>query len=1090
MKISELKHLFEFHPAVKGMDEFLRPNGKSIHLNKISGSAVPILLSALFNHLKSHFLIVLPNEEEAEYFRNDLENLEMERQTVMLFDSCKKHFDASEKDSDKLQLRTSSLERINLSNKPLLIVTYPAALAEKTISGEALEDKTYTINVGDSPDLDFMMEILFEQGYEREDFVFQPGHFAIRGSIIDIFSLNSNLPYRIEFDGDSIASIRSFSPETQLSIQNVRWFKLVPNISQIQTEQNTQTFFSYLKLNTIVVTKDLSWILENIEKEVTDESVFINHEQTLRELCNYPVLEFGSYFKLKPNHEINFNQSPQPVFGKGLDLALNHLKENEVLSIKNLIFSDQPRQLERLEAIIKDKQRIIPFEPMYHALSSGFLDKDLKIAVYTEHQIFNRFYRFKNKHGRINKNAALTLKELKDLKIGDFVTHIDHGVGKFAGLQKMDVKGKMQEVVKIIYRDNDMLYVSISSLHKISRFSGQEGTAPKVHKLGSGVWEKQKSNTKRNVKDIARELIKLYAARKSQPGFAFSPDNYLQNELEASFMYEDTPDQATATEQVKKDMEQTQPMDRLLCGDVGFGKTEVAIRAAFKAVVDGKQVAILVPTTILAYQHYRTFSERMESLPVSVEFINRFKSTKDQKETLKKLTEGKIDIIIGTHRLLGKDVRFKDLGLLIIDEEQKFGVSAKEKLRELRVNVDTLTLTATPIPRTLHFSLMGARDLSVINTPPLNRQPIQTELHVFNKDIIINAIDKEVSRGGQVFFVHNRVKDIETLREMIENEMPDIRIAIAHGQMDGNELEKTMIRFIEGDYDVLISTTIIETGLDIPNGNTIIINNAHMFGLSDLHQMRGRVGRSNTKAYCILLAPPLSSLTEEARKRLKTIEEFSDLGSGFQIAMRDMDIRGAGNLLGGEQSGFISEIGFDMYHKILDEAVGELKEEEFKDLFENQPENIKSRDCVVETDYEMLIPDHYISQISERLALYQELSAIDNDSDLALFTQNLEDRFGKIPQSTLDLIETIRLKWKGKELGFEKITLANNEMKIYLPANPQNTYFNSNAFQNLLAYITQHPTKFNLKQSIKSLILHVHNVSNLFYAIEVLKNLK
>lgn len=1072
------------------MDEFLRPNGKSIHLNKISGSAVSILLSALFNHLKSHFLIVLPNEEEAEYFRNDLENLEMERQTVMLFDSCKKHFDASEKDSDKLQLRTSSLERINLSNKPLLIVTYPAALAEKTISGEALEDKTYTINVGDSPDLDFMMEILFEQGYEREDFVFQPGHFAIRGSIIDIFSLNSNLPYRIEFDGDSIASIRSFSPETQLSIQNVQWFKLVPNISQIQTEQNTQTFFSYLKLNTIVVTKDLSWILENIEKEVTDESVFINHEQTLRELCNYPVLEFGSYFKLKPNHEITFNQSPQPVFGKGLDLALNHLKENEVLSIKNLIFSDQPRQLERLEAIIKDKQRIIPFEPMYHALSSGFLDKDLKIAVYTEHQIFNRYYRFKNKHGRINKNAALTLKELKDLKIGDFVTHIDHGVGKFAGLQKMDVKGKMQEVVKIIYRDNDMLYVSISSLHKISRFSGQEGTAPKVHKLGSGVWEKQKSNTKRKVKDIARELIKLYAARKSQPGFAFSPDNYLQNELEASFMYEDTPDQATATEQVKKDMEQTQPMDRLLCGDVGFGKTEVAIRAAFKAVVDGKQVAILVPTTILAYQHYRTFSERMEGLPVSVEFINRFKSTKDQKETLKKLTEGKIDIIIGTHRLLGKDVKFKDLGLLIIDEEQKFGVSAKEKLRELRVNVDTLTLTATPIPRTLHFSLMGARDLSVINTPPLNRQPIQTELHVFNKDVIINAIDKEVSRGGQVFFVHNRVKDIETLREMIENEMPDIRIAIAHGQMDGNELEKTMIRFIEGDYDVLISTTIIETGLDIPNGNTIIINNAHMFGLSDLHQMRGRVGRSNTKAYCILLAPPLSSLTEEARKRLKTIEEFSDLGSGFQIAMRDMDIRGAGNLLGSEQSGFISEIGFDMYHKILDEAVGELKEEEFKDLFEHQTENIASRDCVVETDYEMLIPDHYISQISERLALYQELSAIENDADLASFTHNLSDRFGKIPQSTLDLIETIRLKWKGKELGFDKISLSNNEMKIYLTANPQSAYFNSNAFQNLLAQITQNPTKFNLKQNLKSLILQVHNVSDLPSAIEVLNNLQ
>ncbi|MCK9481583.1 MAG: transcription-repair coupling factor [Bacteroidia bacterium] len=1090
MKISELKHLFEFHPAIKGMGEFLRPNGKSIHLNKLSGSASAVLFSSLFQNLQSHFVIILPTEEEAEFFRNDLENMEMEKNTVLLYDSYKKPFDTTEQMPDKLQLRTSALERINNSNKPLLIVTYTSAISEKAIEGSLLENKTVTLNVADNFDIDFMIEVLDEQGYEREEFVFQPGHFAIRGSIIDIFSYDSNLPYRIALDGDAIESIRVFDPETQLSVSKVQWFKLVPNISQLQNAQNADSFFKYLKLNTIVFVKDLAWILENIEKEISNSEFFLNMGTTYRELCKFPIVEFGSYFKLKSNHDINFNQKEQPLFGKGLDLALNHLKENEVLGIKNLLFSEQPRQLERLEAIIKDKQRDIKFEPIYHALSLGFVDKDLKIALYTEHQIFNRYYRYKNKHSRTNKNAALTLKELQELKIGDFVTHIDHGVGKFAGLQKMDVKGKIQEVVKIVYRDNDMLYVSISSLHKISRFSGQEGTIPKVHKLGSGVWEKQKANTKRKVKDIARELIKLYAARKAQPGFAFSPDNYLQNELEASFLYEDTEDQAKATDEVKKDMEKNQPMDRLLCGDVGFGKTEVAIRAAFKAVLDGKQVAVLVPTTILAYQHYRTFGERMENLPVSVDFINRFKSPSEQKKTLKKLSEGKTDIIIGTHRLIGKDVKFKDLGLLIIDEEQKFGVSAKEKLRELRVNIDTLTLTATPIPRTLHFSLMGARDLSVINTPPPNRQPIQTELHVFNKEVIINAIDKEVSRGGQVFFVHNRVKDIEAIRKMIENEMPDIRTAVAHGQMEGDDLEKTMIRFIEGEFDVLISTTIIETGLDIPNGNTIIINNAHMFGLSDLHQMRGRVGRSNTKAYCILLAPPLSSLTEEARKRLKTIEEFTDLGSGFQIAMRDLDIRGAGNLLGGEQSGFISEIGFDMYHKILDEAVGELKEDEFKELFDNQNEVIASKECVVETDYEMLIPDYYVSQISERLLLYQELSAIENDADLAKFASNLEDRFGTIPPPTLELIETIRLKWKGKELGFEKITLSNNEMRIYLQSNPNSAYFNHATFQHLLTQITNNPLKYNLKQSSKSLILNVHNINSLKAALNILETLK
>ena len=1076
------------------MGEFLRSGKNSVHLKRLMGAAPALLTSSLFEKFDNHFLVVLPTEDEAEFFRNDLENLGLEKSVVFLSDSYKKPLEPFETVSDKIRMRTETLERLKESTKPLIVVSYGTSIVEKVIKSEVLTSKTFKINQGENLDIDFLIEVLHEQGYEREDFVFEPGHFSLRGSIIDIYSYGSELPYRLELDGETIDSIRSFDPETQLSVKKVQWLKLVPNIRENLDEQSVISFFEYLPKNTLVWWKDLSWLLDDMEKKNLHEgnfdNIFLKQSELLYELQKFPLIEFGTYFGLKPSKEFEFNQTEQPIFGKGIDLALNHLKENELFDIKTLVFSELPRQIERIEAIIKDKGRDIVFAPVFHALSKGFMDKDLKVAVYTEHQIFNRYYRYKNKHSKINKNAALTLKELKELKPGDFVTHIDHGVGKFAGLQKMENNGKMQEVVRIVYRDNDLLFVSINSLYKISRFSGQEGTVPKVHKLGSGTWEKQKATTKHKVKDIARELIQLYAARKAKAGFAFSPDSYLQTELEASFLYEDTPDQATATEQVKKDMENTQPMDRLLCGDVGFGKTEVAVRAAFKAVVDGKQVAILVPTTILAYQHFRTFLERLENLPCNVDFINRFKSPKEQKETLKKLAEGKTDIIIGTHRILGKDIKFKDLGLLIIDEEQKFGVGAKEKLRELRVNVDTLTLTATPIPRTLHFSLMGARDLSVINTPPPNRQPIQTELYSFNKDVITEAIDREVSRGGQVFFVHNRIKDLDGLREMIEDALPDVKVAIGHGQMEGSQLEKVMIQFIEGEFDVLVSTSIIETGLDITNGNTIIINNAHMFGLSDLHQMRGRVGRSNTKAYCLLMSPPLSSLTADARKRLKTIEEFTELGSGFQIAMRDLDIRGAGNLLGGEQSGFITEIGFDMYHKILDEAISELKEDEFKELFADTPVSIESKECQVDTDYEMHIPDAYVSQITERLSLYQELSSVESDEELEKYKNQLLDRFGKIPNATQNLIETIRLKWKGKQLGFEKINLSQELMKIYLPANPNSRYYNNEIFGKLLSHIGSNPSKFNLKQSSKSLILHVHGINNLRQALEVLEEIK
>jgi transcription-repair coupling factor (superfamily II helicase) len=1095
VNIVEIKQKFLMHSALNGFVAILQMGGQKAFFKNLQGSGAALLAGALSDALPQNFLVLLPEEEEAEFFKSDLENLELNKSIIFLPDSYKKPFDFENLVPDKIRLRTEALEKIKFSTKSHIIVTHLAALAEKVYSAEELESNTLKLEENGPLDVDFLMEMLYDLGFEKEDFVFEPGHFALRGAIIDIFSYGSEHPYRIELDGNTIESIRSFDAISQLSIKTHKWIKIVPDMQHGNVNVNKISFFEYLKPNTLVWVKDpqlqeeaLQNLWQSHQEKGTQgiEELLLDYTQIQAKLEALNTIEFGISKHENYNFIATFNQKAQPIFGKNFDMALNHLKENEVYKIQNILFSEQPRQIERIWAILRDKQREISFFPVYHALGQGFVDLDLQLACYTEHQLFNRFFRYKNKKSTISKDSALTLKELKELKPGDFVTHVDHGVGKFAGLQKMDNNGRLQEVVRIVYRDNDMLFVSINSLHKLSRFSGKDGAVPSLHKLGSGVWEKQKASTKKKVKDIARELIKLYAARKAQKGFAFAPDSYLQTELEASFFYEDTPDQATATEQIKKDMESPIPMDRLLCGDVGFGKTEVAIRAAFKAVCDSKQVAILVPTTILAHQHYRTFSQRLEGFPCSVDFINRFKSSAEQKATLKRVAEGKTDILIGTHRILAQDVKFKNLGLLIIDEEQKFGVSAKEKLRHLRVSVDTLTLTATPIPRTLHFSLMGARDLSVINTPPPNRYPIQTELYVFNKEVIKEAIEREVARGGQVFFVHNRVKDIGGLQAMIEDACPGIRTAMAHGQMEGNELEKIMVRFIEGEYDVLVSTSIIETGLDIPNGNTIIINNAHTFGLSDLHQMRGRVGRSHTKAFCLLLSPPLSSLTADARKRLRTLEEFSDLGSGFQIAMRDLDIRGAGNLLGGEQSGFISEIGFDMYHKILDEAISELKEDEFKELFADREISIVSRDCQVDTDFEMLIPDDYVSQIAERLSLYQELALISNDKQLQDFTKNLEDRFGKIPPSTLNLLQTVKIKWLGKALGFEKINLSGNSMQLWFPSNPNASFFSSPQFSSLLMFITQSPAKFEMKQTPKSLRLIVNYIPSVSEAVELL----
>jgi transcription-repair coupling factor (superfamily II helicase) len=884
-----------------------------------------------------------------------------------------------------------------------------------------------------------------------------------------------------------------------LSISKIAFLTIVPNIQSSSISGEKISFFKYFSDETIVVLKHFEDQFQYLNKQWESlldsgqepENFILQPVEVKANIKRFHTLvEAGAMQGFKPQSTYKFNTSPQPLFEKNIEMLLNHLQANELNNIMNLVFSDTGKQIERLLTIIHDRQKQINIVPIYHGLAEGFLDHDLKIACYTEHQLFSRYYRFKTHRRGYSKSTALTLKELSELRPGDFVTHIDHGVGKFMGLQKMEMNKVVQEAVKISYRDGDLLYVNVNSLHKISKFSGKEGTEPTLHKLGSGVWEKQKASTKKKVKDIARELIALYAKRKAQPGFAFSPDTYMQVELEASFLYEDTPDQARASDEIKRDMENPKPMDRLLCGDVGFGKTEVAIRAAFKAVADSKQVAVLVPTTILAHQHYRVFRERLKGLPVNVDYLNRFKSTGEQKKTIKKLKEGQVDILIGTHRIVGKDIKFKDLGLLIIDEEQKFGVGVKDKLKEIRANVDTLTLTATPIPRTLHFSLMGARDLSVINTPPPNRFPIRTELQIFNKEIIKKALTYELGRGGQVFFVHHRIKDIFDYQHIMEQLVPGIRVAIAHGQMEGHELEDVMVKFIEGEYDVLIATTIIEAGLDIPNCNTIIINNAHMFGLSDLHQMRGRVGRSNRKAYCYLLSPPLNSLTSDAKKRLSTIEEYSDLGGGFHVAMRDLDIRGAGNLLGGEQSGFISEIGFDTYHKILDEAIRELKHDEFGELFADQEENISSRDCQVDTDLDMLIPDSYVRNMPERLALYTELSKVENEEQLEAFAEMLIDRFGKFPREVSTLLSSVRLKWMGKAMGFERINLEKNIMKIYFPSDEKSPLYDSQAFMKLLQYVASKPNKFEMKQSSKTIILIAKSVSSILQATELLEEIK
>lgn len=1113
MNLNVLLEQYQNNPRLFQLaDKLSFAQSQRIFLKNLQGSSAEFVVTAVFNHTATSTLnhvVVLNDAEEAAYFHNTLENLTQALDLFYFPSSFKNRKNFRILNSSHVMLRTEALTKLAAGGNKKILVTYPEAIFEKVVLPKTLSSNIITIKTNDSINPESLMELFVMYGFERTDFVYEPGQFAVRGGILDIYSFGNEKPYRVELFGNEVDSIRIFDPETQLSERKLLQVNIIPNVeTQFSTEEKV-SLFDFLSENTIVWLKDWDVIAEKVQQQYDEMEGFMQllkegyqmkaneEEEDIRvlkevsaadfvpltviseQLEKRHIVEFG-YKPQLSNTEIEFTTRPQPAFNRQFDLLIKDLTAHEAAKYSIYIFAEQVKQLERLNSIFADLKTEIQFVPVPSSIHEGFIDEDLKIVCYTDHQIFQRYHKYKVKQA-YNKNKALTLKTLRDLQPGDYVTHIDHGVGTYSGLQKLEVNGKLQEAVRIIYKDSDILYVNINSLHKISKYTGKEGTVPKINKLGSDVWVRLKEKTKIKVKEIAFDLIKLYAQRKAQEGFAHTPDNYLQTELEASFIYEDTPDQSKATADVKKDMESPSPMDRLVCGDVGFGKTEIAVRAAFKSVVDGKQAAVLVPTTILAFQHYKTFKDRLKDFPVTVEYINRFKSAKEKKETLKKVEEGKVDIIVGTHGLLGKEVKFKDLGIMIIDEEQKFGVAHKEKLKTLKTNVDCLTLTATPIPRTLQFSLMGARDLSIINTPPPNRQPIQTEVHIFNDDFIREAIYYETERGGQVFFIHNRVVGLSEMSAMLQGLCPDLSIGYAHGQLEGHELEERIMDFIDKKYDVLVCTNIVESGVDIPNVNTIIVNNAHQFGLSDLHQLRGRVGRSNKKAFCYLLAPPMSTLPTDSRKRLQTLEQFSDLGSGFQIAMRDLDIRGAGNLLGGEQSGFMAEIGFEMYQKILEEAIRELKRTSFKELFKEEisKQDDYVSDCTIDTDLEILIPDSYVESIAERLSLYSRLDNCEKEEELQDFHKEMIDRFGPMPAQVEDLFTTVRCRWRAVEIGFEKMTLKQDTLRCYFINRPDSPYFESELFKRVLAYLQSGTNKARLKQAGKNFLLVVENMKDM-----------
>ncbi|MDR3681340.1 MAG: transcription-repair coupling factor [Flavipsychrobacter sp.] len=1090
------------------------------YLDNLRGSSIDFIATAIWQATDVNHVFILTDKEEAAYFHNDLEHLTNALDICFFPDSFKRSGNFTDLNSSHVMLRTEALTKFsNVTTHKKVLVTYPEALFEKVVNPTSLAGNMISIKVGETLKVDSLLDLFVTLGFRREDFVYEPGQFAMRGGILDIYSFGNEHPYRIELFGNEVDSIRIFNPETQLSERKLLSVSILPNIETNFDSKEKISLLDFLPENTVIWAKDFDFTIGRIGKLEHDLPETINvgtvaidqDEQLLKEL-NRSDFEYADAWKEKLlqrhliewyNHSLEkitgspvdatlqFATEEQPVFNRQFNMLIKDLQVRSTAGYTPYIFADNPKQLERLRSIFEDLDAKINFVPVPTSISKGFIDHEKKVACYTDHQIFQRYHKYNVKQA-YTKGKALTLRALRELQPGDYVTHIDHGVGLYSGLQKIEVNGNMQEAIRIIYRDNDVLYVNINSLHKISKYTGKEGSVPKVNKLGSDAWEKLKNKTKKQVKDIAADLIKLYARRKASQGFAHSPDSYMQTELEASFFYEDTPDQSKATVDVKRDMESPSPMDRLVCGDVGFGKTEIAIRAAFKSVADSKQAAVLVPTTILAFQHYQTFKERLKDFPCTVDYINRFKSAKEKKETFKRLEEGKIDILIGTHGILSKDAKFKDLGILIIDEEQKFGVTAKEKLRELKANVDTLTLTATPIPRTLQFSLMNARDMSIINTPPPNRQPVHTEVLVFDEYALREAIYFETERGGQVYFIHNRVQSLPEMANLLRNLCPDLEIGMAHGQMEGHKLEEALFNFIERKYDVLCCTNIVESGVDIANANTIIINNAHQFGLSDLHQLRGRVGRSNKKAFCYLLAPPLSTLPNDSRKRLQTLEQFNELGSGFQIAMRDLDIRGAGNMLGGEQSGFIAEIGFEMYHKILDEAMRELKTTDFKDVFSEEMDRKRDfvSDCAVDTDLEILIPDTYVANITERLSLYSQLDNLETEEQMVAFATELTDRFGPIPQQVKDLFTTLRCRQLACELGFEKLIMKNESVRLYFVSNPDSPYFESETFKYIMQYIQTRTNNARLKQVGKNFMLLVDKMKDMSAVLRFLQALK
>ena len=1114
-----LNELYADSALVASLAEKLRGRGARLHVDGMTGSLPAVIAAAVATRLSTvNQLVIAPSKDDAFYLQNDLEALLTDGQQVMLFPTSYRKaysYDTEQTDNANILMRSEVLKSIT-GGEPVVVVSYPEALSEKVVAGSTLIANTLRLNRGEHQDMWEVVERLQDMGFEREDFVVEPGQYAVRGGIVDVFSYASDLPYRIEFFDDSVDSLRTYDAATQLSVKHLDRIDIVPrmeNMSETQKgPERRVTLLEYFSGSDTVWCQSLMQVAQRLdalhddtrkayEARMADtahpvagtlpkpDEMSATANEFLHRLLEMNIVEYGNSHYFSNAETLTASSEPQPVFNKQFDMLQENLRQRAEEGYTLIITVSNDSQEKRLHKILDVSDgNNYQFSIFNFQLSHGFVDHDMRVLCYTDHEIFERYHKYTVKN-LAAAHEAMTLKELFELKPGDYVTHIDYGVGRFSGLEKVTTDGKSQELIRLVYKNNDVLYISIHGLHKISRYVGREGESPTLNRLGSNTWQVLKQKTKRQVKDIAKDLIALYAKRKASRGFAFSADGYLQEQLEASFIYEDTPDQLKATVAVKHDMEESAPMDRLVCGDVGFGKTEVAIRAAFKACCDSKQVAVLVPSTVLAFQHYNTFSQRLKDMPVRVDYLNRFRTTKEKNQIYKDVADGKVDILIGTHAILNKELKFKDLGLFIIDEEQKFGVSAKEKLKQMKVGVDCLTLTATPIPRTLQFSLMGARDLSVIQTPPPNRQPIETELSDFSEELIRDAIMYEMNRGGQTFFISNRVENLPEMAGLVQRLVPDARVAMAHGRMDGKEAEETLMSFLEGDVDVLVATSIVENGLDIPNANTMIINNAHQFGLSDLHQMRGRVGRSNRKAFCYLLIPSYLTLTPDAQRRLKAIEEFSTIGSGFNIAMRDLDIRGAGNILGAEQSGFISEVGYDMYHKILNEAVEELKESDFRELFAAEAEEKKEyvRECTIETDLEVLLPDDYVTSGTERLVLYKELNELQTEEELAAYRNRLEDRFGPVPPCVDELISTITLRRMAKAFGIEKLILKQSRMVCHLVSNQQSPFYQSGNFMKLIQYVQTFPRRATLKETPERLSLSIANIKSIASALEQLR---